>query len=300
MSAFHAFDGWPGWLAVAGLSVSGSLAAQQEAPAAPVTYGALPDGASSIAEAAGIGAEICRDLLLNPLQVPQRLPANYRLLTAREIAGDDAGVERLLRERAAATGDPGLAGYAVGSLCFVAVGNAVVDGVRVHGPGPTPQAFLWVRVEGPRDPRMRGKVQWAQLTSWYSPDVLDRARILASDPTAEFVGLRIDPTGPNQWSMELALPTERLTATVTGSGRRTPRSAPQPGFMSVVLSGDSADRFQVFTYFGHHHQDSSGSWRAQGSGLFTSALSIPGEDAALGTYMQDGWQARYGLYTFQH
>jgi hypothetical protein len=95
------------------------------------------------------------------------------------------------------------------------------------------------------------------------------------------------------------LPTERVTADVTGDGKRIPRKAPQPGFMSVVLSGASADRFQVFTYFGHHHQESHGAWRADGTGLFSSALALPGEHTALSTYMQDGWQARFGLYTFE-
>jgi hypothetical protein len=146
---------------------------------------------------------------------------------------------------------------------------------------------------------MLGKVQWVQLASWYSHDVLDRARILASDPMAEFVDIRMDPIAPNRWSMQLALPTERIAADVTGSGQRTPRKSPQPGFMSVVLSGASADRFQVFTYFGHHHQESSGTWRADGTGLFASALAIPGEQTALGTYMQDGWQARFGVYSFE-
>jgi hypothetical protein len=227
------------------------------------------------------------------------LPANYRLLTAREIAREDPGINQLLSDPERAASDDGLAGYAVASLCFISVGNAVVDGIRVHGPGPTPQAFLWARAEGPRDPRMRGKVQWVQLASWYARDVLDRSRILASDPTAEFVELQMERVGPDQWSMQLALPTERVTADVAGSGKRIPRNAPQPGFMSVVLSGESANRFQVFTYFGHHHQESHGKWRADGTGLFSSALAIPGEQAALGTYMQDGWQARYGLYAFE-
>jgi hypothetical protein len=286
-------------LAAVGLAVATVTAAQQADPKKAVTYGALPDGASSTAEASGIGAEICRDLLLSPLRIRQDLPANYRLLTAREIATEDPGINRLLGDQDPMAGGANLAEYAVGSLCFLSVGNAVVDGVRVHGPGPTPQAFLWARAEGPRDPRMLGKVQWVQLASWYSRNVLDRARIVASDPTAEFVELQMDLVGPNRWSMQLALPTERVTADVTGSGQRTPRKAPQPGFMSVVLSGSSADRFQVFTYFGHHNQEAHGAWRAEGTGLFSSALAIPGGQAALGTYLQDGWQARFGLYAFQ-
>ncbi len=290
------------WIRCKGLLVvaAAAVAAAQPADAqTPVTYGGLPDGAISTAETTGIGAEICRDLLLNPAHIPQALPAGYRLLTAREIALEDSSIGRLLRDEKSAAGGPQLAAYAVGSLCFLSVGSAIVDGVRVHGPGPTPQAFLWARAEGPRDPRMLGKVQWVQLASWYARDGMDRARVLASDPTAEFVDIKMDRSGPNRWSMQLNLPAERVTADVTGSGQRLPREAPQPAFMSVALSGASANRFQVFTYFGHHHQESHGVWRAVGTGLFSSALAIPGEQAALGTYMQDGWQARFGVYSFE-
>jgi hypothetical protein len=286
-------------LAAVGLAVASGAAAQAADQRAPVTYGALPIGASSTAESSAIGAEICRDLLLDPAQIGQRLPTGYRLLTAREVAPEDPGISRLLDDLRPAAGDSRLADYVVGSLCFLSVGNAIVDGVRVHGPGPTPQAFLWARSHGPRDPRMLGKVQWVQLVSWYSRDVLDRTRILASDPTAEFVDIQMDRSGPNRWSMQLTLPTERVTADVTGSGKRIPRNAPQPGFMSVALSGASADRFQVFTYFGHHQQESRGKWRVTGTGLFSSALALPGAETVLGTYMQDGWQARFGLYTFE-
>jgi len=285
--------------AIAGVCVAWVATAQAAEPPTEVTYGALPEGASASAEASGIGAEICRDLLLNPAQIAQELPAGYRLLTARELAKDDPGLQQLLSDSTSAGAASDVAGHALGSLCFISVGNALVDGVRVHGPGPTPQAFLWVRAEGPRDPRMLGKLQWVQLASWYARDVRDRTRILASDPTAEFVDLQMSLIGPNHWSMQLPLATERVTVDVTGNGQRIARKAPQPGFMSVAMSGAGADQFQVFTYFGHHHQDARGAWRAEGTGLFSSALAIPGEDAALGTFMQDGWQALYGVYTFR-
>ena len=287
-------------LVVSGICLLSAESARAADSAAVVTYGTLPDGAIVVAETSGIGAEICRDLLLNPAHIQQRMPTGYRLLTASELAADDPGIDQLLRD-APATPDGGnaLAGFAVGSLCFVSVGTAVVDGVRVHGPGPTPQAFLWARAEGPRDPRMLGKVQWVQLASWYSSDVIDRDLILASDPTAEFVDLQMSLTGPNTWSMRLSLPNERVTAEVTGSGERIPRKSPQPGFMSVALSGPGADRFQVFTYFGHHHQDAQGSWRAEGTGPFTEALAIEARRPVLGIYMQDGWQALYGVYRFE-
>ena len=280
------------------LVTAATARAEESAPA--ISYGTLPDGAIVTAEATGIGAEICHDLLLDPARIRQRLPDGYRLLTARELAADDPGIDQLLRDpTAAARGGKDLAAFAAGSLCFLSVGNAIIDGVRVHGPGPTPQAFLWARAEGPRDPRMLGKVQWVQLASWYSTDVLDRDRVLASDPTAEFVDLQMSLTAPNTWSMRLSLPTERVTAEVTGNGQRIPRKAPQPGYMSVALSGPGADRFQVFTYFGHHHQDARGTWRAEGTGLFAEAFAIEGPEPVLGTYMQDGWQALNGVYRFE-
>ena len=113
------WNGFKALLAVAGLSIAAVAATQPADPQATVTYGALPDGATSTAEATEIGAEICCDLLLNPSQIRQELPDGYRLLTAREIAVEDPGIGKLLGDRNSTTGGARLAEYAVGSLCFL-------------------------------------------------------------------------------------------------------------------------------------------------------------------------------------
>lgn len=77
---------------------------------------------------------------------------------------------------------------------------------------------------------------------------------------------------------------------------RVRRKAPQPGFMTVLFSGASADEFTVFTYFGHRHREAKGIWRASGRGVFADAFRIPGKAQALGTFFQEGWRARGGLY----
>ena len=69
------------------------------------------------------------------------------------------------------------------------------------------------------------------------------------------------------WRMRMALADEVIEAEVRGSGIRQERNAPQPGFMSVPFTGESAGRFWVITYFGHHHQAATGEWRATGSGV---------------------------------
>ena len=258
--------------------------------AAEITYGKLPPGAISTNEAKEVSAEICRDHLFDPSLVKARLPADYRLIPASEYAKEDSAVAGLVGS------DAKHAAYAVGSLCFMSVGSFVVDGVRVHPPGPTPMAFWWVHAAGPRDPRMQGKVDWLQLASWYAREVTDRERIVASDPMAQFVDLQVTQAGPDLWRMRLALADEVIEGEVRGSGLRKKRNAPEPGFMTVPFTGDSAGSFWVITYFGHHHQSAQGRWQVKGSGVFSDALQIPGESSVFKTSFQDGWSALSGHY----
>lgn len=277
-------------LAALGLSVALS------AFAADSRYGELKPGAVSQAEQSGVQCELCRDHLFDPATVSARLPDGYRFILASEYAKDDSAVAALVAK------DARYASYAVGSLCFILADTFVVDGVRAHGDGPTPMAFWWTHAEPvpgtSPDPRMQGKLEWLQLGSWYSNKRTDRARILATDPMAEFVDVRVQRRGPNAWRVRLPLATEVVQAEVRGNGERKKRKATGPGFMTVPFTGTSADRFTVFTYFGHHHQAASGTWQARGRGVFTAAFGLPGEASAFGTFYQDGWQARSGLYRF--
>jgi hypothetical protein len=258
--------------------------------ASDVTFGKLPPGAISTNVVKDVSAEICRDHLFDPSSIVARLPKDYRLILAAEYAREDPGVADLTKSNAK------YSTYAVGSLCFMSAGSFVVDGVRVHSTGPTPMAFWWVRAAGPRDSRMQGKVDWLQLASWYSKDVILRDKILATDPMAKFVDLSVLQAEPGLWRMHLELPNESIEAEVRGSGQRKKRNAPQPGAMTVPFTGESADRFWVITYFGHHHQPAKGQWRAKGAGVFSDALQIPGEASVFRTSFQDGWSALSGLY----
>ena len=258
--------------------------------AAEVAYGKLPAGALSTNEVTDVSAEICRDHLFNPKLVRARLPNGYRLIPAAEYAKEDSAVADLIE------GEKKYRDYAVGSLCFMSVGSYVVDGDRVHSTAPTPMAFWWAHATGPRDSRMQGKVDWVQLASWYSRDITQRARVVASDPMAQFVDLNVIQSEPSLWRLRMVLANEVIEAEVRGSGVRKQRNAPQPGFMSVPFTGESAGSFWVTTYFGHYHQSAAGEWHAKGSGVFSSALSIPGESRAFKTFFQDGWSALSGLY----
>ena len=266
--------------------------------AAEPGYGELRPGAISVAEQSGVQCELCRDLLFDPAKAPARLPAGYRLVLAAEYAKGDSGVAALLAKA------PRYANHGVGSLCFMSVDTFLVDGVRVHGKGPTPMAFWWAhaeRVPGtPPDSSMQGAAQWLQLGSWYSTRGTDRERIRRTDPMAEFVDVRVTRRGAQEWRMQLPLAAEAVRAEVRGSGVRVTRKSRSPGFMTVPFTGSSADVFTVFTYFGHHHQEATGTWGATGRGVFHDAFAVPGEASVFGTFYQDGWQARSGLYRFQH
>jgi hypothetical protein len=266
------------------------LAAGSPALAADITFGKLPSGAKSTSLTADVSAEMCRDHLFDPSTVLAGLPDDYRLILVAEYAKHDIGVADLLQN------NPKLSTYAVGSLCFMSVDSFVIDGSRVDSSGPTAMAFWWARATGPRDPRMQGKVEWLQLASWYSRDVSSRDKILATDPMAQFVDLEITRAEPNYWRMRLPLASETIEAEVRTSGQRKKRDAPEPGFMTVPFTGEDAGSFWVITYFGHHHQTAEGTWRTEGSGVFSDALQIPGEASVFGTFFQDGWSALSGLY----
>lgn len=258
--------------------------------ASDATFGKLPPGAISTNVVSDVSAEICRDHLFDPSSIEARLPKGYRLIPAAEYGSKDPGVADLVRSNAK------YSTYAVGSLCFMSVGSFVVDGARVNPDGATPMAFWWVQATGPRDSRMQGKVEWVQLASWYSRDLVHREKVLATDPTALFVDLSVMRAEPGLWRMRLALPNESIEAEVRANGERRKRNAPQPGFMSVPFAGASAGSFWVITYFGHHHQSAKGEWRARGTGVFSDALQIPGEASVFRTFFQDGWSALSGLY----
>lgn len=264
--------------------------------AADSGYGKLVSGAISQAEVSGVQCELCRDHLFDPAELSTLLPDGYRFVAAGDYAMGDSAVAALLAR------DPRLASYAVGSLCFVLADTFRVDGSSVHARGPLAMAFWWAHAEAmpevTPDPRIQGRTEWLQLRSWYSMRGTDRERIRTTDPMAEFVDVRVRRIGPNDWRLRLPLGGEEVQAEVRGTGKRTKRKATGPGFMTVPFTGESADLFTVFTYFGHHHQPASGVWSAKGHGVFASAFALPGEASAFATFYQDGWQALSGLYRF--
>ena len=275
---------------IAALTVLATAIAAEQA----VTYGTLAPGAISIAEQSGVRAEICRDHLIDPADIKMKIPASYRLLNASALAKDDPGLAALLANT------PRYGNHFVGSLCFMLIENYDVDGVRVISQKASPMAFWWVHAErvGEADPRMQGKSEWLQLASWYADKDVDRAGIAKSDPMAEFVPIDVDEAKSGIWRVRLKHGTETVEATISVTGEPQRRKSPQPGFMTVGSTGESARYFTVFTYFGHHHQTAEGIWAASGGGVFSRAFGVPDEAAAFGTFFQSRWQARAALYEF--
>jgi len=279
MKAFTLFR----WLAALKVPVIAAMGADGR-------YGALPAGMTSVSEVSEVSAEICRDHLFDPAKFTGRMPPGYRLITAGEYAAADPAVAAFLQA------NPECARYAVGSLCFMSVGKFEVDGTSLLPSGRTPMAFWWVRAEGPRDATMRGKVEWLQLASWYSRDLTDQAKVLATDPTAEFTELGVEETEAGVWRLRLVLPDEVIEARVHCSGELTKRPASAENFMSVPMAGKGVGHFWVITYFGHQHRPARGEWQSRGSGLFSSAWQIPGEADVFRTGFQSSWSALSGLY----
>lgn len=252
-------------------------------------FGELPSGALSTNVVTEVAAEICRDHIFDPAKATLAMPKGYQLVRLSEYSQGDPDAARLLKQNAA------LANHAMGSLCFMSVGKFVVDDKTIK-PSPMPMAFWWARATGPRDERMRGKVEWVQLASWYPSAASHREAVLATDPMAQFVDIKVERVSPGKWRLRLSLAKEFIEAEVETSGEPKRRKSTEPGFMTVPFSGDSADRFWVITYHSHHHQTAMGRWRSSGTGVFSDALSIPGESGAFTTLFQNGWSALSGVY----
>jgi hypothetical protein len=255
-------------------------------------FGDLPDGSLSTSEMGGVSAEICRDHLFDPQAANVALPAGYRLISAAEAANADPSLAALLRR------NPRQSGYALGSLCFLSVASFVVDNTAVHSVNPMPIAFWWASAEGPRHASMRGRAGWVQLGSWYPSNAHHRSVILKTDPMARFVDLDVQQTAPNTWNVRLVLAHETVVAEVQSSGQPARSKAAESGYMTVPMSGESADYFSVFTYFGHIHRPAKGTWKATGTGVFSDALAVPDESSVFKTVFQQGWSSKSGLYQF--
>lgn len=282
----------PRAFAAAALGLGAAAAFAQALDFAP-----LPDGALSVSETSGVEVELCQDHALDPADAAPLLPAGVRLVSAGELAVRDAALREALAKR------PALAGDAIGSLCFQRVRRFAVDGALANPDGPTPMAFWWVRVAptaGDRaDPRMRGSRGFVQLRSWYAREGVDRARVLATDPQAEFVDLSVVPIDPQHWSVALAIGDTAIRGDVRGRGERRaiPRSG--PAAMTVRSGRPKAAFFTVFVYFGHHERPASAKWRAEGESPLARALRDRERWLGLEPVLQDGWQARSGLYRTQ-
>ncbi len=254
--------------------------------------GTLPAGAISTSETSGVSAEICRDHLFDAASIHLKLPTGYRIRPAEEIASSDAAVAELVRL------NPTLKSYALGSLCLMSIETFIVDSTPVHTSGKMPAAFWWVAADGLLHSDMRGKVRWVQIGSWYSKDTGHHGQIRRTDPMAQFTKIEVERLSPDAWHLSLVLPSETVEADIRATSPSTARKASGPGYMSVPMSGESAEYFSVYTYAGHRIRNAKGDWRATGNGIFAAAFAIPNEAAAFETLFQEGWTARSGLYRF--
>lgn len=262
------------------------------ATAAEPLSASFPVGAVSTSELSGVQAEICRHHLFDPTGTPVKLPDGYRLLQAEEVAASDATVAALLQANAVPKT------HAYGSLCFVSASTFVIDNVPLRSPDPIPLAFWWVAAEGPAHASMRGKARWVQIGSWYPRESQRFESITRTDPMAQFTDIAVERTAPDAWRLRLALPSETVFAEVHVTSPGAPSKSTQPGYMSVPMSGASADFFSVYAFWGHIHRTAHGSWRTTGAGTFTSAFAIPDQAGSFETVFQEGWTGHSALYRF--
>jgi hypothetical protein len=274
------------WMLLAAAFPCGSIHAGEP------NLGTLPQGALSVYDTSGVSAEICRDHLFDAASLHIKLPAGFRFRSAGEIAASDPALAELVRL------NPAVKGYALGSLCFLSMRTFIVDDKPVLTSGELPAAFWWAAAEGPSHPDMRGKTQYVQIGSWYSKDIGHARQILRADPMAQFTRIVVEQVSPDAWHLSLVLPSETVEADIRTTSPSTARKSNGPGYMSVPMSGASADYFSVYTYAGHRIREAKGNWRATGKGIFSASFALPGEASFLETLFEEGWTSRSGLYRF--
>jgi hypothetical protein len=259
-------------------------------------FGELPDIPLSRTITSGVSAEICQQHLIAANVRTRSLPAGYRLETVADRAETSKRFREVLLER------PAYATYGFGSLCFLEAESVVVNGIPVHAPGLLLSAFWWAAVvptdSAPaRDPKVRGTIRYAQLASWYSVEVVDRAHITASDPMAEYATIEITSLGHRHWRVALSLPDGKVEGEIRGKGDRTKMySGSEARFMTVPSTGEYAKYFTVYSYYGHYGESASGEWSSSGEAPVALAAKHTGAALGLHTEIQDSWQSLSGVY----
>jgi hypothetical protein len=271
---------------------AGSTAIQSSAVG---RFGELPDGALSRGDISGIHAEICQQHLFARTSIERRLPSGYRLQMLSERAETSKLEASVLQQH------PELATYGLGNLCFVLMDTFAVNGQSVRVAEPVAMAVWWGLAvptgSGPRDDRLRGDVSQVQLASWYSRSGVDRALIAAIDPMADFVDVQVSAIGAGHWRVLLGLANGKVEGDIHGRGdRQFQEPSPEPSYMTVLFSGPQFDYFTVYTYFGHYIESTTSDWRSSGTAEVALAAARTGPEFGLSTVIQDGWQARSGLY----
>ena len=255
-------------------------------------FGELPPNPLTRWELAGVQAEICNEHLIEPSLVVGKVPSGFRFVTVAEHAKNDDKAAKILQAH------PEHANYTFGILCFVKLDSLEIEGVRANTKGSTAFAFWWAPTVTTAlfDKRARGDMTWIQLASWYPRSGINRAKILAIDPQAEFTSLKMVSTEARVWQIRLKMRQAEIKGSFRVHGDRKEMTYPLPQFSTVPLKTAETTYFSVFTYFGHHSQDLEGEWRAKGRHALARAIADSDRSSLTHAQSQDGWRAHAGIY----
>ena len=255
-------------------------------------FGELPPNPISRWELAGVRAEICNEHLIEPLLIVGKLPSGFRLVTVGERAKSDEKAAKNLQAY------PEHANYAFGLLCFVNLDSLEIEGVRANRKGPIAFAFWWAAVvpTAAFDKRARGDTSFIQLASWYPKSGVNRAKILAIDPLAEFTSLKMINPESGLWQMRLKMREAEIKGSFRVNGERKEIMYPLPQFMTVPIKTAKATYFSVITFFGHHIQNMEGEWQVTGRHALAQAIAESDRSSLTHAQLADGWRARAGIY----
>lgn len=247
---------------------------------ASAQFGELPAGARSVDEIAGVSGELYFTIFAPLELIRARVPAEYVLTTARDVAASDSALSEYLHENPLYS-DWVLTAFMVSAVDSLTEGAAGVPHADVLAHWIAPVAFSG-RLPTPLP---AGVPVMYDLETW-------------TDHSSASVNISLTQDGSGTWHLDLRTQGLRINGSCDPHGSVLPASYEAPGYL-VMLGTDIRDEeLTVLTFSGHEAQPCRGSWTISGGHPLAAAFS--GRPPVPGTWAQDmiirGWRARMARY----
>lgn len=258
----------------------GAAAHPDEPAAAPIRVGEFPAGAVSVDEVAGVRGELYFTVFAPPELIRARVPAEYVLLTARDVAASDSALSAYLQENPLYN-DWVLTAFNVSAVDSLTEGASGVPHPEVLANWQAPVAFFG-RLPEPLPDEV--------------PVVYDLGTW--TDTSSDSVDISLTQDRSGRWNLDLRTPALRISGSCAPHGNVIPASYEAPTYLVMFGPATPGEELTVLKSSGHEGQTCQGSWTVSGSHPLAEALS--GRPSVPSTWAQDmivrGWRARIARY----